>query len=168
MTTIRVAKSEDINRITTIAKSCARHMIGQGILQWNEHYPSKAAFENDLSRSELFVIENQALVIGAIVISSLMDEEYKNVEWLTPNKNNRYIHRLCVDPIHQKNGYARALLDFAEDKSKGEGVTSIRLDTFSQNPRNLKFYKNRNYIQLEEIYFHRQSEYPFYCFELVL
>ncbi len=168
MTTIRVAKSEDINRITTIAKSCARHMIGQGILQWNEHYPSKAAFENDLSRSELFVIENQALVIGAIVISSLMDEEYKNVEWLTPNKNNRYIHRLCVDPVHQKNGYARALLDFAEDKSKDEGVTSIRLDTFSQNPRNLKFYKNRNYIQLEEIYFHRQSEYPFYCFELVL
>lgn len=168
MIVIRAGQSADLNRITTIAKSCARHMIGQGILQWNEHYPSKAAFENDLSRSELFVIENQALVIGAIVISSLMDEEYKNVEWLTPNKNNRYIHRLCVDPIHQKNGYARALLDFAEDKSKGEGVTSIRLDTFSQNPRNLKFYKNRNYIQLEEIYFHRQSEYPFYCFELVL
>ena len=168
MIVIRAGQSADLNRITTIAKSCARHMIGQGILQWNEHYPSKAAFENDLSRSELFVIENQALVIGAIVISSLMDEEYKNVEWLTPNKNNRYIHRLCVDPIHQKNGYARALLDFAEDKSKGEGVTSIRLDTFSQNPRNLKFYKNRNYIQLEKIYFHRQSEYPFYCFELVL
>ena len=168
MTTIRAAKSEDINRITAIAKSCAQHMIDHGILQWNEYYPSKAAFEKDLNRSELFIIEKQALVVGVIVISSLMDEEYKSVKWLTPNKNNRYIHRLCVDPVHQKNGYARALLDFAEDKSKEEGVTSIRLDTFSQNPRNLKFYKNRNYIQLEEIYFHRQSEYPFYCFELVL
>ena len=104
MTTIRAAKSEDINRITAIAKSCAQHMIDHGILQWNEHYPSKAAFEIDLSRSELFVIEKQTLVIGVIVISSLMDEEYKNVKWLTPNKNNRYIHRLCIDPVHQKNG----------------------------------------------------------------
>ena len=168
MIVIRAGQSADLNRITAIAKSCAQHMISQGIFQWNEHYPSKEVFEKDLNRSELFVIEKEKVIIGAIVISTLMDEEYKGVKWLTPNKNNRYIHRLCVDPIHQKNGYARALLDFAESKSKDEGVTSIRLDTFSQNPRNLKFYKNRNYIQLEEIYFLRQSEFPFYCFELVL
>ena len=143
-------------------------MISQGIFQWNEHYPSKEVFEKDLNRSELFVIEKEKVVIGAIVISTLMDEEYKGVKWLTPNENNKYIHRLCVDPAYQKNGYARSLLDFAENKCKDQNVTSIRLDTFSQNPRNLKFYKSRDYIQLEEIYFHRQSEFPFYCFELVL
>tara|TARA_B100001093_G_scaffold233572_1_gene223910 strand:- start:1392 stop:1898 length:507 start_codon:yes stop_codon:yes gene_type:complete len=168
MIVIRAGQSDDINRVTAIAKSCAQHMINRGIFQWNEHYPSKEVFEKDLNRSELFVIENGKLVIGAIVISTLMDEEYKEVKWLTPNENNRYIHRLCVDPAYQKNGYAKALLDFAENISKDQNVTSIRLDTFSQNPRNLKFYRNRDYIQLEQIYFHRQSEFPFYCFELVL
>ncbi len=168
MIVIRAGQSADLNRVTAIAKSCAQHMINQGIFQWNEHYPSKKVFEKDLNRSELFVIEKENHVIGAIVISTLMDEEYKEVKWLTPNENNRYIHRLCVDPTYQKNGFAKSLLDFAENKCKDQNVTSIRLDTFSQNPRNLKFYRNRDYIQLEEIYFHRQSEFPFYCFELVL
>ena len=62
MTVIRAGQSADLNRITAIAKSCAQHMINQGIFQWNEHYPSKEAFEKDLNRSELFVIEKEKIV----------------------------------------------------------------------------------------------------------
>ena len=32
-------------------------MIANGIYQWNEHYPNPSAFENDVKRDELYVLE---------------------------------------------------------------------------------------------------------------
>ncbi len=45
---------------------------------------------------------------------------------------------------------------------------SIRLDTFSKNIRNQKFYELHGYNKLGDIYFPDQSENPFYSYELVL
>jgi ribosomal protein S18 acetylase RimI-like enzyme len=97
-----------------------------------------------------------------------MDEEYGSIKWLTENKNNVYIHRLAVHPEHQGKGIAQQLMDFAEDFAIKNNYTSIRLDTFSKNKRNQKFYELRNYKRLGNIYFPKQSNEPFYCYELIL
>ena len=52
--------------------------------------------------------------------------------------------------------------------AKEKKFASVRLDTFSVNKRNLKFYESRGYQRLEGIYFPKQSEFPFYCYELIL
>ena len=56
--------------------------------------------------------------------------------------------------------------------AEAEAITmkclSVRLDTFSQNSRNSKFYRARGYIQLGDVHIPKQSEYPFYCFEKIL
>lgn len=165
---IRPAKIEEIPQILRLTKACAQHMIGNGIFQWNKHYPSKAAFLKDVKRKELFVLEHHSMIQGCIAISSFMDEEYAPVEWLTPNDNNLYIHRLAVHPELQGKGKARLLMDAAEQKAAEEKYTSIRLDTFSKNERNRRFYEARGYQKLGAIYFPKQSIYPFYCYELVL
>lgn len=164
---IRQAKISEIPDILSITKACANNMTQSGIYQWNEHYPSKSAFENDVEQEELFVLEKEGKIIGAIVISVHMDDEYTAIEWLTPNKNNLYIHRLSVHPQKQGVGYARKLMDYAEVYAKKNAFTSVRLDTFSQNQRNQKFYETRGYQKLGDIYFPKQSEHPFYCYELV-
>ena len=97
-----------------------------------------------------------------------MDEIYRPVSWLTPNKKNLYIHRLAIHPNHQGKGYVKQLMDYAKNYAIKNNYASIRLDTFSQNHRNLKFYELRGYQKLEDIYFPKQSEYPFYCYELIL
>ena len=96
---IRPANISDIKPILHITKSCALHMIDNGIFQWNEHYPDKVSFINDV-------------------------------------RNKSYV--------------------------------SVRLDTFSKNKRNLKFYESRGYHRLDEIYFPKQSKFPFYSYELIL
>lgn len=164
---IREATTSDIDAILELTKACAKHMISKGIFQWNEHYPHRAAFENDVKRGELFVIED-ASIVGCIVISTLMDDEYIPIEWMTVNDNNVYIHRLAVHPSQQGKGFARQLMDFAEAESKRKNSTSIRLDTFSQNKRNQNFYESRGYIRLGSIFFPKQSEHPFYCYEYIL
>ena len=151
-----------------ITRACAKAMIAKGIYQWNEHYPSISAFNNDLKRKELYTLEVDSHVVGCVVISTLIDQEYLPIKWLTPNKNNIYIHRLAIHPNLQGKGYAQQLMDFAEQFAIDNNYSSIRLDTFSQNKRNQKFYELRGYKRLGDIYFPKQSEFPFHCYELVL
>ncbi|NRD18712.1 GNAT family N-acetyltransferase [Winogradskyella eckloniae] len=165
---IRKAKEKDIESILALTKACANAMIVNNIYQWNEHYPNKIAFETDLKHGELFVLEIKGSIIGTIVISTTMDVEYQSIKWLTSNKNNIYIHRLAVHPDFQGKGYAQQLMNYAKQFAITNRYASIRLDTFSKNKRNQKFYELRGYKRLGDIYFPKQSEYPFHCYELVL
>ncbi|WP_298417666.1 GNAT family N-acetyltransferase [uncultured Kordia sp.] len=165
---IRKATTTDIESLLIITKACAKHMIANAIFQWNENYPNKTAFENDVDRNELYVLLDVHEIVGCLVVSSLMDEEYKTIDWLSPDDKNLYIHRLAVHPKHQGKGYAQHLMNFAESFAIENNYRSIRLDTFSKNHRNQKFYELRGYKKLGNIYFPKQSVYPFYCYERVL
>ncbi len=143
-------------------------MRARGIFQWNDQYPSVAAFREDLRRNELYVLEDDSSIVGCITISTKKDLEYEEIVWLTAEGIHNYIHRLAVHPAHQGSGNARSLMDFAEKLATHNGARSVRLDTFSRNERNQRFYRNRGYRQLDAIYFPNQSPYPFYCFEKVL
>ena len=165
---IRHAKISDIEDILNITRACAVKMESQGIFQWNEYYPSEKIFLKDIERKELYVKEEKNNLIGAIVVSTCMDKEYMPVKWLTPNGNNTYIHRICIDPALQGRGYAKELMNFAEDYSKKKGYASVRLDTFSQNQRNQRFYEQRGYQKLGNIFLRKQSSHPFHCYELLL
>lgn len=165
---IKKAIKENIDSILTITQACGNALAENSIYQWNEEYPSKEVFLTDLERDELYVLEVENTILGCITISTFMDEEYKTVDWLTKDENNIYIHRLAVHPDSQGKGYAQSLMTFAENYAKKNNFQSVRLDTFSQNPRNLKFYPKRGYQKTGEIYFPRIKEYSFHCFELIL
>ena len=102
------------------------------------------------------------------MLSDCKDDSYKDVKWLTKDFKNLYVHRLAVDPDYQKKGHGRRLMDFAESFAVENNFTSIRLDTFSLNHRNNKFYKSRGYTQLGDVFFPIQSDLPFHCYEKVL
>ena len=162
---IRKAKLPEIEKLLLITRSCAVKMTSEGIIQWNEFYPNKEAFLKDVERQELYVFISDTALIGCIAISSEKASDYDEVEWLTKDSRHYYIHRLAIDPKFQKLGYAKKLMDFAEDLARKNAITSIRLDTFSKNHRNQKFYEARGYTRLGDIFFPKQSEHPFYCYE---
>ena len=165
---IKKASEPDLSQLLSIVKSCGQNLIEQGIFQWNEQYPKREDLLEDIELQELWKLEDKNGIIGLIVLTENEDAEYQKVKWLTKNHRNLYIHRLAVDPKFQGKGYAQKLMDFAEKYAKENGYNSIRLDTFSQNKRNQKFYEQRNYIKLESIYFPNQSEFPFYCYEKIM
>ena len=165
---IKKAERSDLNQLLEITKSCAKHMIDKEIYQWNEFYPSKEVLQKDIELQQLYKLEIDHKIIGLIVLTEIEDIEYKDVKWLTKNHQNLYVHRLAVDPQFQGKGYAQKLMDFAENYALKNNFISIRLDTFSQNKRNQQFYKQQNYKQLGSIYFPKQSEHPFYCFEKIV
>lgn len=165
---IKKAIISDLNDLLEITKSCAKYMIDKEIYQWNELYPSKEVLQKDIELQQLWKLEIDHKIIGLIVLTEIEDTEYNEVNWLTKNHQNLYIHRLAVHPEFQSKGYAQKLMDFAENYALNNSYISIRLDTFSQNKRNQQFYKQQNYTQLGVIYFPKQSEHPFYCFEKIV
>lgn len=167
--TISLAHPSDLPEIKKLTESCAVAMQNKGIFQWNEHYPSLEKLEADVQKKELYVLkEDEKKIKGIIVLTNFMDEEYIPIEWLTESGNNLYIHRLATHPDVWGSGYGQQLMDFAEEFARENGFISVRLDTFSQNKRNQRFYESRGYKKLGDIFFPKQSEHPFHCYELVL
>jgi len=165
---IRQAIITDLDIVKKIAEACAIDMANYSIFQWNEKYPSRDVFKNDIETGALYVIEINKKIVGCIMLSDVKDDSYKDVKWLTKDFKNLYVHRLAVNPDYQKKGHGRRLMDFAESFAVENNFTSIRLDTFSLNHRNNKFYKSRGYTQLGDVFFPIQSDLPFHCYEKVL
>ena len=159
----------EIDEIIALTKSCGKHMRDNGIDQWDEHYPDRQSIENDLETQTLFVYREGKEIVGIIVLNEHQDEEYQQAKWSTSETSkNLVVHRLAVLPSHQGRGLARKLMDFAENFAKEQSYDAIRLDTFSQNPRNQKFYSNRGYTNLGPVYLKYKKDHPYFCYELLL
>jgi len=166
---IRLAKDHDIPILLEVTQACAMHMVEQGIHQWNEVYPNKSAFLSDLDQKALWVFMAEDHPVGCVSFYTTMDDEYKALDWIAPESRHLYVHRLAVHPNFQRQNIARKLMDFAENQARELSCVSVRLDTFSQNPRNLKFYAARGYQQTGgQLYFPKQSVHPFITLELLL
>ncbi|MDT0648683.1 GNAT family N-acetyltransferase [Autumnicola edwardsiae] len=165
---ITLAEKKHLEQIKQLTESCAVAMQQRGIYQWNEHYPSRERLSEDIEKQELYIKVENCQIEGIIVLTNFMDEEYLPVKWLTNSGNNLYIHRLATNPAKWGFGTGKALMDFAENHARQHNFESVRLDTFSKNKRNQKFYESRGYKKLGNIYFPKQSEAPFYCYELLL
>ena len=168
MIKIELAEINDLNDIMKMIHNCANDLISKNIFQWNEKYPSRDIFLSDIEKKNLFILKNNSGIIGCIALSHEKDIEYNNVKWLTKDDKNLYVHRLAVDPKFQKKGIGKLLMDFAEDYARNNKFISVRLDTFSKNERNNRFYKSRKYTKLDDVYFPNQSEFPFHCYEKIL
>jgi len=165
---IKRAILENIDPIMYIVNKCTQHMISNGIYQWNDTYPSRETFLKDIEDENLYVLFKKDKIIGCVSFCNKMDEFYEKVEWLSDSKNNVYVHRLAINPNEQGNGYSKILMNYIEKQCKIEDVDSIRLDTFSVNEKNNKLYESLGYKKLGQIYFRKQSDYPFNCYEKLL
>lgn len=165
---IRKALISDLETVKSLTEACAEKMINDGIFQWNDHYPSKEIFRKDIEEEALYVWDDKNQIKGCIMFSPEKDEVYNSAKWLTQDDKNIYVHRLSVHPKFQKKGIGNKLMNFAESIAKKLNFISIRLDTFSQNKSNNKFYESRGYQKLGDVFFRKQSEFPFHCYEKIL
>ena len=135
-----------------------------GIYQWTNTYPTISIIESDLQKEVLYILKNDNEIIGAIALSEEQEDEYKLINWKFDDGKILVVHRLVVNPKHQKQGYAQQLMDFAENYAVTNNYASIRLDAYSQNKRVINFYKKRNYKISGNVNF-PERDYPFYCME---
>ena len=162
-------RTEELNDILALTRACGKHMRENGIDQWDENYPDLNSLRRDIESKTLFAYRENDEVIGIVVLNETQDPEYADISWSTSEEQrNIVVHRLAVSPLHQGKGIARKIMDFAEKWAEENDFDAIRLDTFSQNPRNQRFYKNRGYTELGSVFLSYKKDYPYFCYELLL
>ncbi len=158
------AEMRDAPGVMKIIALCLAHMRDQGIEQWDEIYPDLKVIEDDVLAHTLFVIRADSQCVAAICLNEVQPEQYQGIAWRCSRGRALVIHRLCVHPDWQAHGLARRLMDFAETRAREHGYTSIRLDSYTGNPRALALYEKRGYTRVGQARFPRRP-LPFALFE---
>ena len=144
----RTAKIDDLDDIFQLVDDAVKQMEHDKIYQWDNIYPTKEDFYNDIQKKELYVgIINKRIAV-VYALNKECDEQYKNGEWQYIGDKFNVIHRLCVSPDFQKRGIAQTTLLHIEDELRSFGMRAIRLDVFCENPYALKLYSNNGYSKV--------------------
>ncbi len=164
---IRKAKSTDLENIMQMYKSCVNGMLKNGIDQWDESYPNAEVIAVDLKVQTYFVAEIKGTIIGGINIDQNQDETYLEVDWKDKSNQFLVVHRLGVKEENWGDKIGKRLMQFAEDLVIEKELKSIRLDTYSGNPKAMEFYKKLGFSQLGHIYL-KPNKNEYYCFEKII
>ena len=165
MENITEATPKDAGPIMSLISECTKDMEVNGIYQWDDKYPTRETIEVDIAKRSLHVFRIDGKCCGIIALDGNEPPEYGDVHWKYKTAKVLVVHRLAVDPLWQKRGIARRLMDFAEQYGQTNGYQAIRLDAFIKNPRGVKLYELRGYRKAGTVILRKG---PFYCFETKL
>ena len=144
----RLANGTDLNEIMALIHNSIISMEENNILQWDEYYPTREDFTQDIMQKSLYVGLYEDKIAVLFVLNRQSDRAYNNGKWLYPNREYYVIHRFCVNPLYQNQGVGRRTMRFIENMLKNRNIPAIRLDVFSQNPYALRLYQNLGYSQV--------------------
>jgi GNAT superfamily N-acetyltransferase len=163
---IRPGGEDDIPRLGELLQSCIDDMRRQGIEQWDHVYPNEEVLRADAIEKTLYVGTTPAHgIVGLFVLNEYQNPEYAEVEWTIRGTRIGVVHRVMVDPPHQRGGIARELMRAAEATAQRLGYDALRLDAFTLNPRALRLYQGLGYHDAGSVMLRKGV---FRCFEKAL
>ncbi len=138
----RTAVDSDLDEVHALISAATAAMIKDNILQWDEIYPNREIIAEDIENGQLTVGTDNGRIAVIYTLNQECDEGYTNGEWEYTDNSFCVVHRLCVSPEYQNKGIGRSAMLRIEDEARKIGVTSVRLDAFSENPAALRLYEN--------------------------
>ncbi len=161
------ASEKYIEGVLSLCKECSQNMVNNLIDQWDEVYPNKEDFLDDIKDDSLYIVlaDNSEEIIGCIVLNEYQNPEYKEITWKYSAEKIAVIHRLMVHPKYEGRGIAQRLVRFVEELAKKREYESIRLDVFVKNPRAVSFYNKLGYEVAGEVTFRKGQ---FLCCEKLI
>ena len=164
---IRKAEISDLENIMLMYKSCVTGMIANGIHQWDESYPNAEVIMEDLIAQTYFVAIENNIIIAGINIDQNQDDTYLAIDWKDKKNQFLVVHRLAVKVEFWNDGIGKSLMLFTENLVTEKGLNSIRLDTYSGNPKAMEFYRRLGYRELGAINL-KPNKNEYYCFEKII
>ena len=171
---IRKGNESDLDSILEIVKLAIPLMHESQNFQWDDEYPTREKFLDDISKGFLYVCilttsDQPVKLVGFCAITTDQDPEYADCGWditimaIVP-------HRLCIHPHYRRQGIAELFMNKAEYISKYEyHYNLIRVDTNKVNQSAQKLFIKLGYVYCGEISLKCKAEgLRFCCYEKVL
>ena len=164
---IRKANKADLDNIMLMYKSCVKGMLANNIDQWDATYPNTGIIMEDLIAQSYFVAEENSIIIGGINIDQNQDKTYLDINWSDTSNQFLVVHRLGVKEEYWNKKIGKDLMLFTERLVVERGLKSIRLDTYSGNPKAMEFYRRLAYSELGTIDL-KPNKDKYHCFEKII
>jgi N-acetylglutamate synthase-like GNAT family acetyltransferase len=167
MMIIRLATLKDIGPVMQLIGKVVPLMMASGNFQWDDKYPNRHVFNNDVALNQLWVAEIDNQVAGVTAITTDQQAEYANLG-MDITQEAIVTHRLAVDIDFRRQGIAEALLKKAEDVALARGIKILRIDTNSNNKVTRKLFPKMGYEYAGETPLAFRPGLRFYCYEKIL
>ena len=164
---IRKAEISDLENIMLMYKSCVAGMVENGIDKWDETYPNDEIIIEDLNVGTYYVAQMNETIIGGINIDKNQDDTYLSLDWKDKSDSFLVVHRLGVKEEFWNKKIGKDLMLFTENLVIEKGLNSIRLDTYSGNPKAMEFYRRLGYSELGTIDLKHDKD-KYHCFEKII
>lgn len=164
---IRKANKSDLNNIMLMYKSCVKGMLANYIDQWDDTYPNAEIISQDLEAMTYYVAEIEGIIIGGINIDQNQDKTYLEIDWEDKSNSFLVVHRLAVKEEFWNHKIGKDLMLFTEKLVIEKKLKSIRLDTYSGNPKAMEFYRRLGYKELGTIDL-KPNKNKYHCFEKII
>ena len=142
---IRLANRNDINRIAEIYEHIHdAEEAGESVIGWDRNvYPTYQTALEGVSKGEIFVEENEKLIVATGRINQEQVDVYANCQWLYQGADNEVmvLHTLVVDPQIKGRGYGSEFVKFYEEYAIYHKCHYLRIDTQEKNVAARKFYE---------------------------
>ncbi|MFT4678325.1 MAG: ribosomal protein S18 acetylase RimI-like enzyme [Flavobacteriales bacterium] len=162
---MKQAKAEDFKSIIELYSACRVFLNTRGVDQWVHGYPTSEIVRNDIEQKDLWLVRIEDELAAAIVVNKSAAKRYNELSWECKGQDHLEVHRLAVHPKYMNQGLGRSVMMWAENEAKNRGACCIRLDTYSMNEDNIRFYKNLEFRSTGNELFWPPLESSFLCFE---
>lgn len=152
---IRKANANDIDAVERIYNAIhLAEKAGEAHIGWEMGvYPVRQTAEDALKREDLFVLEEDGLIIGSGIINQNQVDVYENAHWRYKADPSEVMvfHTLVIDPGKKGKGYGRAFMKFYEDYALKNNCKYLRIDTNEKNKVARRIYKSLGYEEIDII-----------------
>lgn len=166
---IRLANYDDLDEIMHIVALIIQEMNSYGSTQWDETYPKRCNFEEDVKLNRLYIdVNNENKIRGVAAFVTEDDPEYlvEGIKWLK-NTKPLILHRFVVSPEYRYQHVGQNIVNFAIDEAKKRNIDHLKCDTNSMNKGMQNFLLKMNFQRIEGI-IHFRPEKDFYGYEMLL
>ncbi len=135
-------------------------------------YPDDAYLKECVETGMMHVVVEGDELIGAMVLNTKSNDSYGQCTWPHEVPEGKYmvIHALGVMPRMSRRGYAKAMVRYAQQYAKNEGMLAMRLDVLNGNVSALRLYEacGFQYVDTLSMYYEDTGWTDFLLYEYML
>lgn len=150
---IRPAKKEDISAVSEIYERIIdEDEAGNTSVGWLRGvYPTEIDAQEAFEKGELFVAEQDGIIVGSAIINKNQVECYKGAGWRCSCDDDQVmvLHTLAISPRFFRKGIGNEFIKFYENYALENNCRELRIDTQVKNTAAQAFYKKCGFAEIE-------------------
>lgn len=132
---IRKMNLDDLDQVLYITKKAKEYFKNNNIDQWQDNYPNRNTFLNDIKENRAYVLIDDNKIQSFATIGFEKEDDYENIYEGKWQFSGEYItiHRICTRINTKRNGYASKIIEYFFEIAKRRNIDIARIDTHQDN-----------------------------------